>query len=132
MSLPADASCMLCLFKKNLALARSLGDDETATAFMLDFARSFLELPRHMPSTALGPTTTELLSKYYGLDPDRFREERRLSNEFVVSRLDDIGARVRSAKDPVQAALQFAILGNYLDFSALQGEVSFEALHIVA
>ena len=32
------------------------------------------------------------------------------------------------AKDPVLAGLQFAILGNYLDFSALQGQVSFEKL----
>ena len=33
-----------------------------------------------------------------------------------------------SAPDPVFAGLQFAILGNYLDFSALQGQVSFEKL----
>ena len=33
-----------------------------------------------------------------------------------------------AAPDPVLAALQFSILGNYLDFSALRGNVSFEKL----
>ena len=42
--------------------------------------------------------------------------------------MEDLRNRVRSAKDPVLAALQFAILGNYLDFSALGDKVSFEAL----
>ena len=37
-------------------------------------------------------------------------------------------AMVRGAEDPVFAGLQFAILGNYLDFAALQGNVSFEKL----
>ena len=35
---------------------------------------------------------------------------------------------VRSAPEPLYAGLQAAILGNYIDFSALQGEVSFEKL----
>ena len=42
--------------------------------------------------------------------------------------LPAIREKVAGAKDPVFAGLQFAILGNYLDFSALQGQVSFEKL----
>jgi uncharacterized protein with ATP-grasp and redox domains len=40
----------------------------------------------------------------------------------------DIRERVEEAEDPVLAGLQFAILGNYIDFSALHGQVSFEKL----
>ena len=36
--------------------------------------------------------------------------------------------KVEAAEDPVFAGLQFSILGNYLDFAALQGQVSFEKL----
>ena len=46
----------------------------------------------------------------------------------MLERLPQICARIEKAEDPVYAALQFAVLGNYLDFSALQGEVSFDAL----
>ena len=128
MSLPIDATCMMCYLGKQLDLARSLGDDATANAYMRELTQHFLDLPQHLPSPMLAPGTTELLKKYYHLDPDRFREEKQASNEFVVSRLDDIRRRVRGAKDPVLAALQFAILGNYLDFSALGDSVSFEKL----
>ena len=46
----------------------------------------------------------------------------------LLARMDAIRSRVESQPDPVSAGLQFAILGNYLDFSALQGRVSFEEL----
>ena len=128
MSLPIDATCMMCYLGKQLELARSLGDDATANAYMRELTQHFLDLPRHLPSPMLAPGTTALLKKYYNLDEDRFKAEKQAANEFVVSRLEDIRNRVRGAKDPVLAGLQFAILGNYLDFSALGNTVSFEKL----
>ena len=128
MSLPIDATCMICYLKKYLDLARSLGDDDTVNAFMREQTRQFLDLPQHLPSPALGPGTTALLQKYYGLEPDRFRAEKEASNAFVVERLEDLRNRVHAAADPVLAGLQLAILGNYLDFSALGNAVSFDKL----
>ena len=128
MSIPVDARCLQCHFNKSVDLARSLGDEATALAFAKDLMRSYLEAPEHYCSVMLGPATAQLLKKYYDLDPDRFRQEKIDSNNFVLARMDDIRSRAESAQDPVLAALQFAILGNYIDFSALHGEVSFEKL----
>ena len=128
MSIPIDARCLQCHFNKSVDLARSLGDEATALAFAKDLMRSYLEAPEHYCSVMLGPATAELLKKYYDLDPDRFRQEKIDSNNFILARMDDIRRRAESAEDPVLAALQFAILGNYIDFSALHGEVSFEKL----
>jgi uncharacterized protein with ATP-grasp and redox domains len=55
-------------------------------------------------------------------------EEKRQSNAFVLERMDMIRAKINAAEDRVLAGLKFAILGNYIDFSALYGEVSFEKL----
>ena len=128
MSLPIDPTCMLCLLDKHLKLARSLGSEEAADAYLREFARLYLDTPKHLPSPALGPGITELLRKHYGLEEDRFQAEKKAANEFVIARLEDIRRRVFGAGDPVLAAIQFAILGNYLDFSALGDKVSFEAL----
>ena len=46
----------------------------------------------------------------------------------MLERMEDIRSRIARADDPVLAGLQFAILGNYLDFSALRGQVSFDKL----
>ena len=131
MSIPIDAQCLQCHFNKNVDFVRSLGDEATALAFAKDLMAMYLNTPPHHCSVLLGPGTTELLKKHYDLDPDRFRQEKIDSNNFVLSRMDEIRSRVANAPDPLLAALQFSILGNYIDFSALHGEVSFEKLDIM-
>ena len=123
-----DAECVLCHLQKNIATARSLGDEATAAAFAKDLMRLHLDAPADAGSPYLGPGTNALFQKYYGIGPDRYRQEKIDSNQFVMDRFSQICQRVEAAEDPVLAAVQFAILGNYLDFSALRGNVSFEKL----
>ena len=128
MSLKMDAQCMLCHFRRNVETARSLGDEETATAFAKALMGLYLSMPEGTNTPAVGPGTNELFQRFYGLEPDRFWQEKLDSNRFVMARLDKIRETAEAAPDPVLAGLQLAILGNYIDFSALQGEVSFEKL----
>ncbi len=120
--------CLECHFTRTLATARELGDERTAMAFAKELARIYVNLPENVASPHLGPATADLLTKFYGLDPDRYRQEKIDSNRFVMERFHQIRAQVTAQPDPVFAGLQFAILGNYLDFSALQGNVSYEKL----
>lgn len=120
--------CAECFIGKRLKLLRTLGTDEQATEMGKRMMQIYAESPEDMDSALLGGIVDEEIYRFYGLDPDRFREEKELSNRFVMERLEEIRRRVQVAEDPVYAALQFAVLGNYLDFSALQGQVSFEKL----
>lgn len=128
MSIPMDTQCIQCFLRRNLELVRPLGDEAKSTAFARELMHLMLSQPESAPSPYLGPGVSELLNRMYGLPIDRFREEKLQSNRFVLERLDAIRETVRSARDPVLAGLQMAILGNYLDFSALQGKVSFGEL----
>lgn len=128
MSIRLNTQCLQCHLRRSLETARSLGDEATAMAFAKELLALYLSAPADVASPWLGPGTAALLQKYYGLDPDRYKEEKILSNRFVMERLPKIQAMVDAAPDPVFAGLQFAILGNYLDFSALQGKVSFDDL----
>lgn len=128
MSIPLDSECIQCHLRRNLETARRLGTDEQATAFAKDLLRLYLTAPEDVSSPWLAPATSDLFQKHFGVPEDRFRAEKEESNRFVLARLDDIRSRVEAARDPLLAGLQFAILGNYIDFSALQGEVSFEEL----
>ena len=128
MSLIMDHQCLLCHLKRNLEVVTSLGTEEQTMEFAKDMMRMYLDAPAGVSSPWFNPKVADLLEKHYGLPQDRFKEEKELSNRFVVERMDTIREKVRSAPDPVYAGLQFAILGNYLDFSALQGQVSFEKL----
>ncbi len=128
MSIPVNTLCYQCHMAKNLDQARKLGDGETATAFAKDLMKIYQSLPADASSAHFAPPTNELLKRYYGLGPDRFQKEKEDSNRFVLERLDAVAQRAASQKDPVLAGLQFSILGNYLDFSALYGQVSFQKL----
>lgn len=128
MSIPMNAVCLQCYLRKHLQTALELGDDDTATAFARAVMQQYLDAPEDVDSAYLGGLTNELIQKFFNTDPDRFREEKELSNRFVLERLDEIRGRINNAADPVFAGLQFAILGNYIDFSALGKTVSFEKL----
>lgn len=128
MSIPVDTYCLQCYLKRNIELVRPLGTEAEAMVFAKRLLRLFLEAPEGVSAPWFSPQTADLLHELYGLELDRFRQEKIDSNKFVLERLDQIREKVESAPDPILAGLQFAILGNYLDFSALQGQVSFETL----
>lgn len=128
MSIAIDTGCIECFLKRNLDVARSVGTEEQAMVFARELMKLYLNAPEGVSSPWFGPAASDLLHEIYGLPIDRFKEEKLTSNRFVLERFDQIRQKVESAPDPVLAGLQFSILGNYLDFGALQGQVSFEKL----
>ena len=128
MSIPVNSVCVECHLRKRLALARQLASEEQVETYTKWILRTIADAPADMDSTWLGSISDAYMQKEFGLDPDYLKEEKTFSNRFVLERLDSIQQKIESAPDPVYAALQFAVLGNYLDFSALQGEVSFDSL----
>ena len=128
MSVAFNAQCLQCHMGKALKTAEALGDEAKTMAFARAMMKLYLSAPEDVGSPWFGPATADLLHEFYGLDIDRFRQEKLDSNRFVMERMDQIRQKVVQAPDPVLAGLQFAILGNYIDFSALHGEVSFEKL----
>jgi len=128
MSIAVDTHCLQCYLRRNLDLVRSLGTEEKAMAFAKRLMQFYIDAPEGVASPWFSVKAADLLHALYGLPLDRFRQEKIDSNRFVMERYDQIREKVASAADPVFAGLQFAILGNYLDFGALQGQVSFEKL----
>ena len=124
----ADTRCLLCQLERNVATARKLGTEEQATAFAKDLMKLLADAPDGVSAPFFNPGVAKLFQTHYGLDLDRFKQEKQDSNAFVLARMDQIRKKVISAPDPVKAGLQFAILGNYIDFNGLRGEVSFELL----
>ena len=128
MSTGMTTECYLCHFEKYVEKALALGTQEQAAAFAKELMGLYASAPEGVSAPWFGPGATALLHKYYhtGLDP--YKEKKEQSNRFVLERMDGIRAWVEKAEDPLLAALQCAILGNYIDFSALREQVSFEKL----
>lgn len=128
MSLPMTAECLLCHFDRNMKKAIALGDEAKALAFAKELMGVYQKAPEDVSSPWFNPIVSEMFSRYFGLEEDQYLEEKEMSNRFVMDRFDAILHIAETAADPVLAGLQLAILGNYMDFSALQDQVSFEKL----
>lgn len=120
--------CMQCYFGKHWKWAQALGNEQTADKFSRALMQEFLAQPDTVDSAYMGAVASRLSYEFFGKDPGFRREEKEMSNRFVMERLDKIRQMIRTADDPLFAAVQFAVLGNYLDFHALQDRLSFEEL----
>ena len=128
MDMVMNTECLLCHLERNVELARKLGDEQTAMAFAKELMKLHLSTPADVTSPHFAPGTEALLRRFYDVAEDRFLQEKQESNRFVLERMDKLRALAESQEDPVLAGLKFAILGNYIDFSALRGNVSFSVL----
>ena len=127
MSLSLSSTCIECLIRRNLEDVRCLGSEDKAMEFLHGFFRLFLDAPEYATAPYMNTLASDLIQQVYCLEGDRYAREKQDSNRFVLERMDTIREKIRATPDPVYASLQFAILGNYLDFSALKN-VSFEKL----
>ena len=128
MSIQMDNECLLCLMTRHLTAADKLGDQKTAQRFAKALLRLYADAPAGVSTPQLSQEVNQLYVDFYGLDPDRFRAEKEESNRFALARLEQLRSQAEKGTDPVLSALKLAILGNYIDFGALAGEVSFQKL----
>ena len=128
MSIGFNSQCILCYLERNARKANSLGTEEQASAFLREMMGFLSTAPAQYSAPCFAPMTAELYHRHYGLDMDRYRQEKADSNAFVLERMEQIRQKVAEASDPLLASLKFAILGNYIDFAALEGKVSFQQL----
>ena len=128
MGIAMNCLCVDCLLTKHMAIARRLGTEERAMAFAKAIMKEITDAPADANSDYMGWRINCLYCEFYGLPFDQLYQEKVDSNRFVMERLGNIRVKVENAPDPLFAALQFAVLGNYIDFSALYGQVSFDSL----
>ena len=120
-----NAPCIRCQIDKHTKAAHAM-DPVKAIGFSRDLLKLLEQAIGRTNSCRIDSDIKKLYRKHFGTDGISYEEEKRLSNAFVLERLPHIRELVQQQPDPVFAGLQFAILGNYLDFSALKTGVSFE------
>ena len=128
MKMYMNTQCMLCHLERNVELARKLGTEEKATDFARELMRLYIAAPKEQTSPHFAEDTERLLRQYYHVAEDRYLQEKEESNRFILERMENMRAKIADQPDRVLAGLKFSILGNYIDFSALRGNVSFDTL----
>ncbi len=121
-----NAFCMSCLVQAQARRIQKFQDEEKKACYMREVLHMIAESDPKWSAPALLEPISKLYEKYWGMQ-NNLEEEKKTFNELLLSMEDDLEQKIRSRKDPLEAALCLARLGNYIDFSAL-GEVSAEKL----
>ncbi len=113
-----SADCMSCMIRRQAENIRDYPDEEKKARYF----REVLRLVGNAPEDACAPAVTErvnLLHETFFGNPYSFRELKEKYNRVMLEREQDIAAEIAASADPLRAALQFARVGNYIDFGAM-------------
>ena len=71
-----NPDCILCYMRRNVDTARKLGTAEQLDAFTKGLLNLYLSIPEDVSAVWTAPGTDELYKMIYGIDYDRFTEEK--------------------------------------------------------
>ena len=121
-----NAFCMSCLVQSQARRIQKFEDEEKKACYMREVLGLIADSDPKWSAPALLEPISKLYETYWCAQGD-LEKEKHVFNDLLLSMEDALEQKIRSKKDPLEAALCLARLGNYIDFSALS-EVSAEKL----
>ena len=119
--------CIACLIRQTVEASRfASADPAVHERVMRHVLRMAAELDLSQAPPLLTQQVQRSIRALTGTD-DPYRELKQRANEVVLGMLPDLTARIRSAADPLAAALRLAIAGNTIDAGA-NGAASVERI----
>ncbi len=117
------AECIPCLARSALNRARSVTDPAARTEYMRRVCEILASADADYDSAPLlDARIIRLGREYLGVTQD-YAQIKRSFNALMLGVCGELRARIESAADPLLAALQFSMVGNYIDFNLL-GDVN--------
>jgi len=112
------SQCIDCLLNKHFDKANLAKDDQTRLAYLQGLLKILGEADQtQTPSEVLDKIT--LLQKQLLDFEESFEEEKKYFNTLMLAKEDMMQSTVNSAQDKLHTALNLAMLGNYIDFGAM-------------
>lgn len=121
-------ACMQCILNRYSRIALEHGERDKGIAYVKEIMQAMVDAPEGVAMPYLSPAFAAITEKYYGRDGANYEKGKQRSNELMLSLLPELQAQVQAAEDPLRTALALAQIGNYIDFTALYGKVSFDTL----
>jgi damage-control phosphatase, subfamily I len=116
----ASVDCLHCIMKKSDEIYSQYEKNEDMRIAFLKHAMTIIASSDEQDSAPQIMTRImRAISQHTDVD-DHYLEEKRQSNELMLGMAMDIEDQINKADDPLTAAIQYALAGNYIDFGVLQ------------
>ena len=111
--------CVKCLLSKQLEKCPK----DTPLDKKVDYIQKILQIVAEAPKSTSAPVLVrsmyDLQKEMFGIDAD-YTEIKSYFNQMMLALEENMWKEIQKAKDPMRKAIQYAMMGNYIDFAALK------------
>ncbi|MCC8060057.1 MAG: ARMT1-like domain-containing protein [Clostridiales bacterium] len=112
------SECLQCLAENQLRnLPQDAGEDQKL-AFLQEMFAILSRAPEDICAPVIVHDIDDLSKKIFGKARD-YSEEKFYYNQLMLQKEPEIRKKIHDAEDPLRRALQFSLVGNYIDFSVM-------------
>ncbi|MCD8337826.1 MAG: ARMT1-like domain-containing protein [Lachnospiraceae bacterium] len=113
------SECIQCLAEKQLHTVFEDAKEEQKLAFLQGMFKILSEAPKETCAPVIVRDITELYKNIFGKASD-YSKEKSYYNRLMLSKEQKIREKIHTAEEPLRKALQFSLVGNYIDFAAVK------------
>ena len=113
-----DPECIRCLLGKHLNAVPETASQQERIVFMQRLLSMIAQAPITEGAPVLVSRIEQLEKDMFGISKD-YTEEKRLFNDLMLGMEKEIWKRIEQSKNPLYTAVQFAMIGNFIDFGAM-------------
>ena len=114
-----NPECIRCLIPKRLEFCPEGATREQQVEYMQKVMRLASEATPDVSAPVLDRDIARLQREIFGYEKD-YEELKAFFNKLMLGKEVEIEEKVTASEDPLKSAIQYAMMGNYIDFGAIQ------------
>ncbi len=111
--------CRRCVYEKQVKRVKTWENEERREAYLEEVRAAIAQCPKGEGAPFLASMFQKIYERYTGIHIS-YAAEKTTYNQLVLQMEEKLWERICAAADPLAEALHLALIGNYIDFSALE------------
>lgn len=126
-----NAFCLCCQINKQASMIDSFPDEKKKLAYMQNVLTRLTNLQEDDNSPSLYTEFQKHFTKIWGIAPKDYTELKKEFNQLMLDLEEELMLSIRESADPLERALIYSRIGNYIDFAALSHVKKEELLSLI-
>lgn len=123
--------CLCCQINKQASMIGSFPDEKKKLAYMQDVLSRLTNLQEDDNSPSLYTEFQKLFTKTWGIAPKDYTKLKKEFNQLMLDLEEELMRSIQESSDPLERALIYSRIGNYIDFAALSHVKKEELLSLI-
>ena len=123
--------CLCCQINKQASMIDSFPDEKKKLAYMQNVLTRLTNLQEDDNSPSLYTEFQKHFTKIWGIAPKDYTELKKEFNQLMMDLEEELMCSIRESADPLERALIYSRIGNYIDFAALSHVKKEELLSLI-